>query len=54
MIVIQLESALTAFSALTLLARHPEEHLACKRLSDEMLAMVIVWSKVQMICLWSS
>jgi len=27
-----------AFSALTLLAGHQEEHLVCKKLSDEVLA----------------
>ena len=32
-----------------------EEHLACKKLSGhEVLAWLSVWSKVQMICLWSS
>ena len=30
------------------------EHLACKRLSDEVLAWLSVWSEVQMICIWSS
>jgi len=28
-------------SALTLLVGHREEHLACKKLSDQLLAMVI-------------
>jgi len=42
----------TAFSASTLLAQ--EEHLACKKLSDEVLAWLSVWSKVQMICIWSN
>jgi len=39
---------------LTLLAGHQEEHPACKKLSDEVLAWLSVWSKVQMICIWSS
>jgi len=39
-----------AFSDLTLLVGHQEEHPACKKLSDEVLS----WSEVQMICLWSS
>jgi len=43
-----------AFSALTLLFGHQEEHPACKKLSDEVLAWLAVWSKVQMICIWSS
>jgi len=33
---------------------HQEEHLACKKLSDEVLVWLSVWSKVQMICIWSS
>ena len=44
---------LVAFSALTLLVGHQEEHPACKKLSDEVLAWLFVWSKVQMICIWS-
>jgi len=43
-----------AFSALTLLALQQEGHLACKKLSGEVLAWLSVWSKVQMICIWSS
>jgi len=31
-----------------------EGHPACKNLSDEVLAWLSDWSKVQMICLWSS
>jgi len=33
---------------------HQEEHPACKKLSDEVLAWLSVWSEVQMICIWSS
>jgi len=40
--------------ALTLLVGHQEEHPACKKLSDEVLAWLSVWSEVQMICIWSS
>jgi len=40
-----------AFSALTLLAGHQEEHLACKKLSDEVLSWLSVCSEVQMICI---
>jgi len=29
-------------------------HPVCKKLSDEVLAWLSVWSKVQMICIWSS
>ena len=43
-----------AFSALTLLVGQQEEHLACKKLSDELLVWLSVWSKVQMTCIWSS
>jgi len=43
-----------AFSALTLLVWRQEEHQAHKKLSDEVLAWLSVWSKVQMICIWSS
>jgi len=32
-----------AFSALTLLVRYQEEHPACKKLSDEVLAWLSVW-----------
>jgi len=41
------------FSALTLLVGRQEEHLALN-MSDEVLAWLSVWSKVQMICIWSS
>jgi len=43
-----------AFSALTLLIGHQEEHVACKKLSDKVLAWLSVWSKVPMICIWFS
>jgi len=43
-----------AFSALTLLVWHQEEHPACKKMSDDVLAWLSVWSKVQTICIWSS
>jgi len=38
-----------AFSALTLLVGRQEEHLACKTLSDEVLAWLSVWSEVHMV-----
>jgi len=38
-----------AFSVLALLVGRQEEHLACKKLSDEMLAWLRVWSEMQMI-----
>jgi len=47
-------STVSVFSALTLLVKRQKEHLACKKLSDEVLALLSVWSKVQMICIWSS
>jgi len=43
-----------SFSALTLLAGRQEEHQACKKLSDEVLARLYVWSEVQVISVWSS
>jgi len=43
-----------AFSALTLLGGHQEEHPACKKLSSEVLAWLSVWSMVHMSCIWSS
>jgi len=42
-----------AFNALTLLVWRQKEHMACKKLHDEMLAWLSVWSNVQMICIWS-
>ena len=43
-----------AFSALTLLVGWHKEHLARKKLSDEVLAWLSVWSEVQMTCIRSS
>jgi len=43
-----------AFSALTLLVGHQEEHPARKKLSDGVLAWLSVWNVAQMICIWSS
>jgi len=40
-----------AFSALTLLVGCQKEHLICKKLSDEVLAWLSLWSEVQMICI---
>jgi len=45
---------LLAFTALTLLVGRQEEHAACKKLSDEVLAWLSVWSEMQMISIWSS
>ena len=44
----------TSVSALTLLVWCQEEHLTSKKLGDEVLAWLPVWSKVQMICIWFS
>jgi len=38
---------MAAFSALTLLVGHQEEHPACKKLSSGVLAWLSVWSEVQ-------
>jgi len=43
-----------AFGAFTLLDGRQEEHPACKKLSDVVLAWVSVSREVQMICIWSS
>jgi len=43
-----------AFSALTLLVGRQEERLPCKKLSDEVLEWLSVWSEVQMTFMWSS
>ena len=40
-----------AFSALTVMVGRQEEHPACKKLSDEVLAWLPVSSEVQMICI---
>jgi len=50
---VYLAEFLIVFSALTLVGCL-KEHLACKKLSDEVLAWLSVWSEVQMICIWSS
>jgi len=42
-----------AFSALTLLLGWQEEHPACKKLSDRVLAWLSVWSKMQ-TCIWAA
>jgi len=39
-----------AFSDLTLLVGRREEHLACKKLSDELLAWLYVWTGAK--CKW--
>jgi len=45
---------LLAFSALTVLVGHQEEHQACKKMSENVLLWISVWSEVQMFCTWSS
>jgi len=47
-----LHKPISAFRALTLLAGCLEEHLACKKLSDEVLTWLSVWS--DLICIWSN
>jgi len=42
-------SSCTAFSALTLLVGRQEEHPACKKLSDEVLMWLSVWSEVRIV-----
>ena len=43
-----------AFSALTLSIGHQVEHPVCKKLSDEVLMWLFIWSEVQIVCIWSS
>jgi len=43
-----------AFSALTVLVGRQKEHPACKRLTEDVLTWLSVWSEVQVICTWSS
>jgi len=50
---LELEPYSLAFSALTLLVRQQEGHLACKKLSGGVLAWLSVWSEVQ-TCIWPS
>ena len=42
-----------AFVALMLLFVQQEEHPACKKMSDDVMAWLSVWSKVLMTCIWS-
>jgi len=44
----------SAFSALTLLVGRQEEHPAYKKLTDEVLVWLSVWSQVQIVCIWPS
>jgi len=44
---LELSLSAHAFSALTLLVGRQEGHPACKKLSDEVLAWLSVWSEVQ-------
>jgi len=41
------------FSDVTLLVGHQEEQLICKKMIDELLVWLYVWSEMQMICIWS-
>jgi len=43
-----------AFSALMLLVGWQERHLACNKVSGDVLAWLSVWSEVQVICIWPS
>ena len=41
-------------SALTLLVGRQKQHPACKKLSDEVLLWLSLWSEVHVVCIWSS
>jgi len=43
-----------SYGTLTLLVGRQEEHPACKKLSDEVLAWLYVWNEVHMISMLSS
>jgi len=43
-----------SFNALTLSAGRQEKRPACKKISDEVLMRLSVWSKLQIVCIWSS
>jgi len=53
LIVIFVKYCANAVSALTLLVGRQEEHPACKKLSNGVLAWLSVWSEVQ-TCIWPS
>jgi len=44
---------IVAFSALTLLVGQQEGHLACKKMSGGVLALLSAWDEAQ-ICIWPS
>jgi len=48
------DAVVNPFSTLTLLVGRQEEHPDRKKLSDEVLAWLSIWSVVHMICIWSS
>jgi len=52
-IMLRINTASFAFSALTLLVGRQEGHAACKKLSGGVLAWLSVWSEVQ-TCTWPS
>jgi len=43
-----------SISDFTMLVGHQEEHTVGKKLSDEVLVWLSVWSEVQIVCIWSS
>ena len=51
---LNLSTSAYVFSALTLFVGCQEEHPACKKLSDELMAWLSICSEVQMVCIWSS
>jgi len=51
---IQYRFSIYCLSALTLLVGCQEENLACKILSDDVLAWLSIWNEVQVICVSSS
>jgi len=50
---VKILSKLCCLQCFDMLAGHWEEHPTCKKLSDEVLAWLSVWSE-KIICIWSS
>jgi len=48
------EVSFVLYKTYTLLLGHHEEHLACKKLSDEVLVRLFVRSEVRIVCILSS
>jgi len=43
-----------SYVCICMLVGRQKEHPACKKLGDEVLLWLSVWSEVQIVCIWSS